>query len=604
MRDTPRYLITTADERTWKLNEPVVFLGEWCRVYGRRHVWQKMDSIVAAPYGLSVNEKDADGQYARALEEKLLPRVREILNEYHNSQFDLRGWKVIIGHWLRRLIHVVLNRVRTLQACFSSHVIAGTTTINRSFLSTVPMNSAEASGLFNNDIWNNILYARIMSILEMGVFPVYPLDCREVHQSPISRRELKRQSMTRRFLKGGLSLTSRLAASLARRHDPVIVASYLRPKEEIKLHLSLRQAPQLWRTPSISAACETDTSLRCRLGAAMLAEAPTDEIHSVLAQLLFELIPRSYLEGFDHLKEASDSMKWPRNPEFIFTSNRFDTDDVFKQWTAQKISEGVPYIVGQHGNNYGTFRYAYPTVEEETADRFFTWGWSKESARYCPAFVFKTVGSNLQHSKKGGLLLVEVSMPHRRSTWDDEFEFHKYFEEQQAFVRELDEDVQANTTIKLHSWYVHFRWNELDRWRDAGTSAKVDYYTLNIDSLIARSRLLIYSYDSTGILENLQRNIPTLAFWQNGLDHVVEEEKPYYELLVSAGIVHLSPESAADKVNKIWRNVEAWWSSKTIQLARQAFCNRYARDSEHPIKQLKHLLRREAQYVRVNDFDT
>lgn len=41
VKETGRYLITTADERTWKFDRPVLFLGEWCRLYDRRHVWQQ-----------------------------------------------------------------------------------------------------------------------------------------------------------------------------------------------------------------------------------------------------------------------------------------------------------------------------------------------------------------------------------------------------------------------------------------------------------------------------------------------------------------------------------------------------------------------------------
>ena len=38
-----KYLITTADEATWKFDEKVVFLGEWCRLYNRKHIWKEMD---------------------------------------------------------------------------------------------------------------------------------------------------------------------------------------------------------------------------------------------------------------------------------------------------------------------------------------------------------------------------------------------------------------------------------------------------------------------------------------------------------------------------------------------------------------------------------
>ena len=34
------HLITSANELTWKFDRPVVFLGEWCRLDDRKHVWQ------------------------------------------------------------------------------------------------------------------------------------------------------------------------------------------------------------------------------------------------------------------------------------------------------------------------------------------------------------------------------------------------------------------------------------------------------------------------------------------------------------------------------------------------------------------------------------
>jgi hypothetical protein len=55
-----RYLITTADESTWKFDSPVIFLGEWCRIYDRKHIWQGMNAIIAASYGLTQSKKDAD----------------------------------------------------------------------------------------------------------------------------------------------------------------------------------------------------------------------------------------------------------------------------------------------------------------------------------------------------------------------------------------------------------------------------------------------------------------------------------------------------------------------------------------------------------------
>jgi putative transferase (TIGR04331 family) len=91
-------------------------------------------------------------------------------------------------------------------------------------------------------------------------------------------------------------------------------------------------------------------------------------------------------------------------------------------------------------------------------------------------------------------------------------------------------------------------------------------------------------------LETLSQNIPTLAFWQNGLDHLRESAKPYYQLLIDAGIVHLTSESAAQKVNEVWNDVDGWWKQSKVQDARKRFCEQYARQSLNPIKDLKLLL--------------
>ena len=42
-------LITTADQRFWKTDEPVLFLGEWCKLFSQKAVWEKLDYEVL-PY--------------------------------------------------------------------------------------------------------------------------------------------------------------------------------------------------------------------------------------------------------------------------------------------------------------------------------------------------------------------------------------------------------------------------------------------------------------------------------------------------------------------------------------------------------------------------
>ena len=136
------------------------------------------------------------------------------------------------------------------------------------------------------------------------------------------------------------------------------------------------------------------------------------------------------------------------------------------------------------------------------------------------------------------------------------------------------------------------KWSEEARWQAFDSSLKIDTGDTDIRELIAQSRLVVHSYDSTGILETLSQNIPTLAFWQNGFDHLCDSAKPHYQLLVDAGIVHLTPESVAQKVNEVWSDVDSWWNNETTQCARRHFCNNYAQISDTPLLEMKNTLTR------------
>lgn len=596
MKDVARHLITTADERTWKFDRPVIFLGEWCRIYERRHVWRDMDAIVAPPYGLGLAKKDADYAEARALEERLFPELCEVLNRHHGTQHGERFWRIVLGHWLRRIIDVILNRVKTLELCLSANEISGTTAFAADHYALAPLDSYNAIWAFNDDRWNNELTVRILSFLEDIDFPIELIYEESVNGAPSGYRFkslVANQSLKRKFLNYGRNCLGKLAKVFACDKDALIINSYLPAKEAIKLNFALGQCPQQWYSPNLDVTKKPDRVLRECLKK-LFERKSGDYVEDIARAMIFELIPVCYLEGFEDLNKAASKQAWPKNPRFIFTSNNFDTDEIFKLWTAKKIISGTRYYAGQHGNNYGTYRYMYPSIEESTTDRFLTWGWRDGLPQHTPAFIFKVVGKKLsKNNPNGGLLLIESTINHRAMTWDVTAEFSNYFSEQQTFVNAIDDAPKQKLTIRLMRAFRYFKWSELDRWSAIDASLTIDNGELPIASLISKSRLVVHTYDSTGILETLALNVPTIAFWNDGFDHLRESAKPYYQLLVDVGIVHLSAESAARKVNEIWSDVGAWWNQNEIQEARKIFCNRYARTIDNPLTNLKLLLMKE-----------
>ncbi|HQS58863.1 MAG: hypothetical protein B7Y56_12555 [Gallionellales bacterium 35-53-114] len=582
-----RYLITTADERSWKFDRPVIFLGEWCRTFDRKHIWQDMDAIVAPPYGLGQLNKDADNAEARVIEERLFLILCDSLNQFHGTQNDSRFWRMVLGHWLRRYVDAILNRIKTLEQCLQTYKISGTTAIVGYNYTLATMDSYEAIWAFSDKRWNNQLYVSLLGQLSGNNFPIEVVegDESEGFNLPIVISELPLQQ---KIFAWGYRQVKKLACLMARNGDAFIINSYLPKKEEIKLQLAMGQVPQLWASPKYILTKKADYALRQKLGGQLIGKS--SDIHfEIMCALLFELLPACYLEGFAELVDKVHNLPWPKNPKFIFTSNNFDTDEMFKLWAAEKVQSGAQYITGQHGNNYGTHRYfAHPSIEEVTADKFLTWGWSDGMQQHVPAFILNLARRNKSYYQPNGdLLLIETSPSHMLCTWDTNAEFMVYFEDQLTFAEKLENRIKKRLIVRLHHEHVNSIWKEQLRWARFDADVKLDTGSLRIRQLISQSRLIVHSYDSTGILETLSQNIPTLAFWQNGFDHLRDSAKPYYQLLVNAGILHLTAESVAMQVNEVWCDVDSWWQRKEVQDARNLFCERFAKISENPIKDLK-----------------
>ncbi len=589
MTDKPRFLITTAYETTWKFDRPVLFLGEWCLRYDRRDIWVSMDAIVAAPYGLCEGQKAKDSAYVIDVSEALLAELKDVLNDYHKTDHSLRYWRIVLGHWLHRYTSVIFNRWFTLQQALHNYEISGTTVLDSASYSLATPDSISFIWACNDNVWNHVLHSKILrrfaSInLEtdanvLGNMPGF----REPNESTYRGRQFKR--LFRKTIASILQM-------LSRNKNAFIINSYLPIKEEIKLQMSLGQAPQLWRSPELVIS-EPDLSLRERLALNISGYQGFDQF---VRALLLEILPTCYLEGYPALQHHVGRLPWPKTPKFIFTSGNFDTDEVFKAWTALKVENGVPYYIGQHGANYGTANRAdtYAANEAqviETSDKFLTWGWTDGNSKHTPVFVFNTAGRKpLQQNADGGLLLIEVCLLHSIQTFDQYPKFKIYQEQQFRFVQILPERIHRELIVRLHAEYKKQPWCEEQRWYDHSPATRLENGSQNIRDLISKSRLVVHSYDGTGMLETLTQNIPTLCFWYDGLSHLRESAKPYYEKLRQVGIIHDSAELAARKVAEVWDAVPTWWNSDAVQSVRGLFCDRYARISSRPIKQLKKIL--------------
>jgi putative transferase (TIGR04331 family) len=584
-----RYLILSDDERTWKFDQPVIFLGDWCRRYDRKHVWSKMDAIVAKPYGVTIEERVEDYQILQNFKHEIYPKIFNLLNEVHQVKNSNRFWQILVGDWLIRYIDVIYNRVRTLQQCLENYEICGVSLISNSDYVMAPSDSLSSVMVLDDDYWNLILYEKIFKITNFDKIHIeYIIDSKV---SNLKNDEIKDQYFTKQnFYKVLLiKIYNYCTKFLRNKNDALIINSYLPKKTEILIHLAMGQMPQLWPLNKPKLNCEYSSDLRAKL---KFNTSFFDEpaLNTAFGELLLQLMPISYVEGYKSLENSVNALQWPKYPKLIFTSNNHDCDDIFKLYAAKKTEFlGVPYYIGVHGSGYFKY-YDNPGNFELVSDKCLTWGFTHGLKQHVPAFIFTTVNSKGFYDKLGGLLLTQVSRYSRDRTWDVYEDIQLIFNKQINFFQKLDADARRNLIIRLHPFSKYLKWFEYEKWMSYIGGEQIDNGQIRLEKLISKSRLVVHGYDSTGLAETLSLNIPTLAILQIGVDQLNDLSKIYYQALIDVGIVHSSPESAALKVNEIWNDVEGWWNLSTVQDARLLFCNQYGRRSEKPVRDLKKIL--------------
>ena len=557
-----------------------------------------MNAVVADPYGLNHLKRDKDYSDSLKLEYKLFPKFIQLLNKYHNTNYSQRFWQIVLGHWFKFCIRDLFYYVSSIMTCMSSYNISGMTAYDSEdglyFYDTLEMTTS----LSFDNVKLNLLHSRIINLIKNKNFliEVIPLKKNTTHQIFKPDLKIDKKFFWKNFIKYGFKFYEKISNYLIRNDDAFIVNSFLTTKNEAKLELSLGQLPQFWKYKCnkydhISSIKKTPNKLLRQNLTNQFLDKSSDNLERIVRHLIFELLPICYLEGFKDLNNIVKAQCWPKSPKFIFTSNNFYYDEVFKLYTALNVEKGKKYYVGQHGGNYGTQKWKSPRIEELTADKFITWGWTDDDKKYKPAFVLKNSGKKrLSYKSSGNLLLIEHGYTKHDATYDKKYTYLQYLEKQKEFVNYLDKKPREKLVLRLfNKKYRNDEWCEELRWTDFDPKIELDDGINKIESLISKSRLVVYSYDSTGMLETLSDNIPTLAFWGKEVG-ILESARPYYQLLVDAGIIHYSSKSIAEKINEVWDNIDNWWYEKNIQEARRLFCDRFARKTQNPVKELKQIL--------------
>lgn len=577
-----RFLITTADERTWRTDQPVLFLGEWCRRYDRSSIWQNLDAEVV-PYHWDDHSKlNKDYLYLRELYEEILVDLSDSLNQFHEVNHSKRYWRILLGPWLRFFTQILFDRWTMIQHAVKDFDVTGSIVLDLTPEQVIPNDMNDFAVKWEDDPWNSFIYGQILiNYTNVPCDKIVVAEFKSSGLGSVLPVGAPRRSLFRRL---SLAIAKKIFGTslLTRPTEFFFISSYLPLLSDFRLQVLLGQAPKLWKSPPVPGT-RFNLDERERLN---LVKPEQHGFEHCVRSLIPKQIPTLYLEGFSKLKEILTGLPWPTKPKFIFTSNNFESDDIFKTWAASKVENGSNLIIGQHGGMYGaTLWMCTEDHEILISDRYLTWGWSNEYPNVYPAAALKLIGkTSVGWNPSGGLLMVTQDSPrysHVIYPGSIASQLSDYLEDLFRFAGSLPNDIRAMLLVRLLGY--DYGWSPAARWRDRYPDVKVNNGSGTIESLIRRSRMVVETYHGTTHLETLGQNIPTIIFWNPDHWELRPSANSYFGQLKEAGIFHESPESAAAKIAEVWDDVKGWWSQPYIQDARRYFCDRFARMPEKPI---------------------
>jgi putative transferase (TIGR04331 family) len=581
-----------------------IYLGSWCLdvINSEATEIEKLGICINSNNTTPLSNLD---DHIWGLMDRFQAKLGSALNEIHGINEDLKYWQTITGPWVFVYINQVIALYRRIQEAFAKYDIATVSVRNFDYYKKLRPKTLDDFMFFTSSQgWNAMVTTEIIDHLVGQGEIKRNVNIRHVASAteliilniPKDKYIPTIKDKIRIFLENVMN------AIPARRNQPFIIASFLPNTHEALLKISFGASPKVFKSPDIPDIFASQ-GLRQQLQE-LMAENSVANLDKFLFGFISNCLPTIYLEGFDVINRITKKLDWPERPSFIFTSNNYYWDEIFKFWVAEKRKFGVPYFIGQHGNTYGTHKFTEKCPDINIPDKFITWGWARNSSRDIPAFVFKTSNrKRVVRKNKDSALLVLSTNDFRVPI------ISTYVETSNVRLRVLgDFYKKINTkynqclTIRIMHDKTEYLSGEEKYWRTIDPNVKLELGKIAIKRLVKNFNFIIYGYDSSGVLESLSEGRPTMMIiLPEDLELLHDDVKKDYLKLMPCGILHLTSDSAADHFNKIFDQVDRWWKSKDVQDACNEFCNKYAKFIDSPVLTLRRILATASKEIKARE---
>jgi putative transferase (TIGR04331 family) len=577
------YLFSGADVDSSLSFEDYIFLGYAAepKCYSSKLNFNRSVTLY-----LNQNRYKENLELAKNFEDAISSKLYEALNQIHDISFDQIQWDILLRNWLRRIVSVLVFRESLLRLSqeISSNVIY--ITKDRHDCNLSRETSLGAIHSYNEQSWINLLDISLIKLLCLNI-ALEKINSEGVTES------VKDMVVQKNSLRTVLNLFKDCYQKIAFRLQPnkkvFICNTYLSTLQNFLLQIRFRQLPLVYKAQRYNSNRTFNSETRELLANLTINKLKNSNIFSpstsAFTKIISDSIPICYLEGFNDLYRQAISTKWSNKPEIIFTSNNFDFDDVFKMWVAIQKNRGVQYVIGQHGGNYGTSSlFDNPSPEEKYADKFLTWGWSIDPSKHFPLFCFLQKKHNKRIANTHSLYIMLGALGNIDKLHDSWVYFDNSIRNAIDIYKRVKNTSRFRVIIRMHPSTAGYKYNVKERIIRDCPGVNIDSGENKISNVYKNARLVVHLFNSTGFLECIYKNIPTLLYLHKGYDEIRFEALDDYRNLEAHGVFFTDLNKMLAHINTEWNSIDDWWGSKAVQSALGSFRNKYTREEKNKIE--------------------
>lgn len=576
-----------------KKKENNYYLGAWCFADNTDEI---ADDVLIQEYHWNNRKKLKEDYYGL---NNFISNNFQIFSDYMSNLTDTtndkRYWKINLGTWIGYLIQILFDRWENIKNLPEYDFYLSEDNDNH-----FPLRSNTVRDFFKDfftDDWNEQIYRLILKVQKKNINYI------KFNKKKISYTDYKKNSLENIKLKNSLrteifkKITELYHLFYQPRH--FMVNSYLSRIDEIKLKLYLGEFPFNYKReiydPNIDYSKISNKNgkikkletVNLKINKYSSWEYHNREFLNWFSTVLPELIPYNYSHNFKKFFHKMKKLPFPKNPKIIFTSVLHVQHDYFNLYTSENVMKGSKYYIGQHGGGFRSSEICFKEdLHKDLSNYYLTWGDNKiVGENKFPSKVI-SVG-NLKTSSKSAaknnfinnrVLLLTIEYPRYSYALCSEVissQWLKYYNDLKLFIDKLT-DFGISKNIVIRNKLRNYAW-KLDK------KIKFQYPNIKFDEIndyfksVKSSDLIISTYNGATYLETMSLNIPTIFFWDPIFWELNQESIKDYDELKKVNIFHHNSKSAAEFYNKIQPNINEWWFSEKVQIARENFCNKYSK---------------------------